>query len=130
MDARMAARKANQPTLGERLRQLREERGFSLREFSKIIGISYRMIHYYEANEGSPSADILLQFATALEVSADQLLGLEPLRNTKKRKTTPENVRLLRRLRQVESLPAKERRTVLQLIDALVQGHQLKQAQE
>lgn len=112
-------------TLGERLRRLRLEKGYSLRELASVVGTSHRMIAYYEIQGGNPPADVVVKLANALNVSADGLLGLKNA--SRSSQAQPENVRLLRKLRQVEKLPSKDRRSVLQFIDALVERQALKE---
>lgn len=86
------------------------------------------MIAYYEARGGNVSADLMAKLAKVLDVSIDDLLngGDAPARKLQR---APQDLRLIRRLRQVEQLPAKDRRSVLQLIDALVERQALKRAQ-
>ena len=96
-------------------------------ELAKVVGTSHRMIAYYEIQGGNPPSDVVVNLARALGVTTDELLGV---RTTKRAgsEQTPEDLRLLRRLRQVSKLPAKERRNVLQFIDALVDRETLKKA--
>ena len=119
------AKKTNE-TIGERLRRLRKAKGYTQVELGEAIGTSHRMIAYYEVQGGNPPADVVIKLAQALKVSADELLGLE---RTAKTKADPGDLRLLRKLRQVERLPAKDRRSVLRFIDALVEKETLKKAQ-
>ena len=114
----MGQRQNKTDGLGERLRHLRTARGYSLRELAKAVGTSHRMIAYYEVQGGNPPADVLARLARALGVSSDELLGLKRARG--RNGDVPESLRMMRRLRQVEKLPAKDRRSVLQLIDSLV----------
>jgi hypothetical protein len=55
-------------------------------------------------------------FPRALKVSADELLGLAPVRET----TSAKTARLLKRLRRVEELPPADQRAVLKLVDAML----------
>ncbi len=59
----------------DRLRILREERGWSQRELGRRAGIAETLIAKFERNLSSPSPDALRQLAEALKVSADYLLG-------------------------------------------------------
>lgn len=120
--------KEKNESFGERLRRLRVAKGYTESELGKVIGTSHRMIAYYEIQGGNPPADVLVKLARALDVSADELLGLEPLQ-AKKPDEEAENLRLLRHVKQVQKLPLKDRRNVLQLIDSLVEKATLKQAQ-
>jgi hypothetical protein len=73
------------------------------------------VIAYYETESHQPPGALLADLATALRVSADELLGLKAI--TERR--SPKRARLLKRLQKVEDLPAIDQRTVLKLLDAL-----------
>ncbi|HEX9407858.1 MAG TPA: helix-turn-helix transcriptional regulator [Thermoanaerobaculia bacterium] len=103
-------------TFGRRLARLRKEAGYSQRALAEEIGISYRMVAYYEAQTTHPPANLLPTIADALGLTVDQLLGHRSIRAKK----APTNERLLRQLRQVEKLPPHARRSVLEHIDGLV----------
>lgn len=62
-------------TMGERLKELRKERGISAKELSKRIGVSYPAYINYENDKRIPSGDVVLAMATALAVSTDYLLA-------------------------------------------------------
>ena len=70
----------------------------------------------------------LFPIAQALGVSTDALLGLAPTIKTARaiKAARPANVRLHRRLQQIETLAPTEKRQVLQLIDAFIERGQLK----
>src|SRR5437762_14173889 len=59
-------------TIGERLKRLRLERGFSQRELS-APGVSYAYISRIEAGTRQPSVKALRRLAAKLEVSAEYL---------------------------------------------------------
>ena len=63
---------------GDRLRQLRKEQGLTQTELGKRVGISQRLVAYYEAQGGSPSPELLVKFADALGISTNTLLGVRP----------------------------------------------------
>lgn len=114
-----------QETLGERLRRLRKARGFTQTELAQAIGSSQRMITYYERHDGIPAAPVLLKLAETLGATPEELLGLKRTRQ-RAEPESPENLRLWRKLRQVERLSPIERRQVLQLIEALVERSELR----
>jgi hypothetical protein len=60
---------------------------------------------------------MLIHFAKVLEVSADELLGLE---KPQKGNSLLGNHRILRRLRLIEKLPAADRKAVFKVIDAML----------
>jgi len=109
-------------SFGERLRRLREGRGFTQRELAEAAETSQRMIAYYETHSGTPAGPVLLRLARALKISPDELIGLKAAGRSTEASSSPQNLRLWRKLKRVEKLPAAQRRTVVQLIDALVEG--------
>ena len=69
------------PSLGARLAELRKAAGLTQVELAEAIGTSQRMVAYYERTEDYPIARLLRHLSHALGVSADELLGLAPLRS-------------------------------------------------
>jgi transcriptional regulator with XRE-family HTH domain len=57
-----------------RIKELREERGFTVRKLSELIGIQYQSINRYENEVRDISTDLLKVFASFFEVSIDYLL--------------------------------------------------------
>jgi transcriptional regulator with XRE-family HTH domain len=102
--------------LGERLARLRAARGMTQEEFGVAVGISSRMVAYYEVQGGNPPASLLPRFARVLDVAIDELLGYKAPRGT-----VPRDARLVRRLRRLERLSPDEQKAVLKLIDTMVQ---------
>ena len=103
-DIRMSKIKNEQLAgFGERLRQLRLEKGFTQQELANEVNVSRRVIIYYERETDHPPSHLLPDFAKALSVSIDELMGLKA---PKKKKTKPstESPRLARRLKQIEKL--------------------------
>ena len=63
-------------TFGEKLKKLRIEKGITQEKLGQIIGVSDRVIGYYEADNRFPKDDILLtKIADYFNVSLDYLLG-------------------------------------------------------
>jgi transcriptional regulator with XRE-family HTH domain len=101
---------------GPRLAELRKACGLTQQELGERVGVSQRMMAYYEQEDSQPPGALLVELAKALEVSTDELLGVEPLTET----VNAKQARLRKRLRQVEELPPADQRTILKLVDALV----------
>ena len=110
-------------TFGERLAQLRRNAGFTQVEFAAEIGITQRMVAYYEAPGAQPPAHLLPQMAHALGVGVEVLLGMSPARRVKK---TASN-RLERRLLEIEKLDARAKRQITQILDTFIEREKLKQ---
>lgn len=107
---------------GERLASLRKAAGFTQVELATEVGITQRMVAYYEAPSAQPPAHLLPQIAQVLRVSVDVLLGLAEPRRPKKIATN----RLERRLMEIEKLDPKAKRQITQLLDSFIEGEKLK----
>ncbi|MBW3670182.1 MAG: helix-turn-helix domain-containing protein [Acidobacteria bacterium] len=105
-------------TIGDRIRRFRKRRGLTQTELGETIGLSQRQMTYYETEGGSPSPDLLIELARALEVSVPVLLGTDP-EPKRARQPRPESLRLWKRFQRLEELPEHDRKTVLKMIDAL-----------
>lgn len=104
---------------GARLAALRQRRGLSQTELGKAVGVSKRVIVYYESAGAQPPGAMLVDLARALRVTADELLGLKPLRAT----PSPKVARLLKRLERLAELPPAEQRAVLKVVDGFLDAH-------
>jgi len=122
MPKRKMQLKENVESFGERLARLRKAAGFSQRELATELGISYRMVAYYEGETEHPPTHLLPHLAKALGVSADELMGLE---KTKKNGRT-QDTRLWRRFSQVEKLPPPKRKQIVQILDAFLGSEKVK----
>lgn len=110
-------------SFGQRLAELRKAAGFTQVELAAELGISQRMMAYYESPNATPPANLLPNIATVLGVSIDDLFG----RAAKRRLVKQEgDSRLRRRLLAIEKLDVTEKRQVLQLLDAFIERGQLK----
>ena len=69
MDSKIAVRV-------DRLRNLRELRGWSQREMARLCNFGEGQIRKYEHEESDPSSTHLKRMANLLQVSADFLLGI------------------------------------------------------
>lgn len=110
-------------TPGERLARIRRERGFTQRELADKTGLIQTLVSDYERGKLRLNADMILRFATALEVSTDELL--QPGGPKAARKPTR---KVLRRLEQIEALPARQQLTLLRTIDTFLENAALKSA--
>lgn len=107
---------------GTRLAALRKAAGITQTAFAAEVGISQRMMAYYEGPTAQPPANLLPAMAQTLGVSVDTLLGME----TSKRRAKATDTRMQRRLQQITHLPPQERRQILQFLDAFIQRGQLR----
>ena len=61
--------------MGERLKQLRLEKGLTLKEVSQALGIHLMTYAHYEHGDREPSISTLKQLCDFYEVTADYLIG-------------------------------------------------------
>ena len=101
---------------GKRLARLRKTSGLTQQELGEKIGVSKRVIAYYEGETSYPPAHLIEPLAKVLKISTDELLGLKSL----KQQRDPEHAALWRRLKKVETLPKKDQKALLHYLDALV----------
>jgi transcriptional regulator with XRE-family HTH domain len=74
-------------TLGQRIRELREAKDFSLRELAKKVDVSAAFLSDVELGRRYPSSDVLVKMAKILEVPVDALKALDarpPLEDLKR----------------------------------------------
>ena len=120
MPARIKREPAN--GFGERLASLRKAAGITQTALAVEVGVSQRMMAYYEGPTAYPPANLLPVFAKALGVSVDTLLGVEAA----PRRVKASDTRMQRRFQQIEKLEPAEKRQLLQLIDTFIELDQLK----
>lgn len=61
---------------GDRLKQIRENRGLTQDDLNTRLGFGAAQIYRYETGKADPSPDVLARIAVELEVTTDWLLGL------------------------------------------------------
>ena len=101
---------------GERLADLRKAMGLTQKQLGEKVGVSNRVIAYYEGETDYPPAHLIEPLAKALKVSSDELLGLKRI----KQQLNPEHAALWRRLKKIETLPKRDQKALLHYLDALV----------
>lgn len=107
-------------SIGHRLARLRKERGYTQIELAEKMGIIQGLISDYERDKLRLHAEMVTRFAQALEVSADDILGM----NAKNGNGHRPSLRILRRLNRIETLPPTQQKTLLQTIDTFLKAAQ------
>jgi transcriptional regulator with XRE-family HTH domain len=67
-------------TFAKRIRELREDNGYGVRELADKMGISHSSISQYENLQRTPDIETAKKFADFFRVSGDYLLGLSDKR--------------------------------------------------
>ena len=67
--------------IGERIKELRKEKGLNQSTLAKAVNSSTAMISVIEANKSKPTLELLTKFSEFFQISTDYLLkGEEPAR--------------------------------------------------
>ena len=109
---------AGRETLGQRSTRLRKEKGYSQAELAEQVETIQRVISDYERDKLRPHPDMIVQFASVLGVSADELLGIKLSKNAGEKP----NLKITQRLKKIEELPPSQQKTLLKTIDTFLKG--------
>jgi len=114
--------KAHDPKMiGERVRMLREQSGFTLRQLAEKVGVGNSFLSELERGKTGVSKPVLAQIASAFNISPDELLGETPVVTIrpKQRGLTEDEARLMSAYR---GLPKKDRPVVLRMLECFAAG--------
>ncbi len=116
----------NETTLnnfGKRIARLRKASGLTQQQLGELVGVSRRVIAYYEAETKYPPAHLIVPLSKALNVSTDELLGLKNGKNP----LDPKLAALWRRLKVLETFTEKDRKAVLRYVDVISEKNKAQQ---
>lgn len=118
----MSAKLPPSSPFGQRLLDLRRQRGLTQVQLAEALGSTQRAISYYETVADYPPAEVIVELARVLEVATDVLLGVKTPKAQKPAvpHDDPETRRLWKRFQRVLELPEKDRRAVIRLVNSLV----------
>ena len=80
------------------------------------VGILQNIVSAYERDRLRLTAKMLIRFAKALDVSADEILGIQ----IRPSNGSVKNRRLLRRLQQIDKLSKRDQEALLRTVDAFL----------
>lgn len=117
----MPRKKKEDASFGPRLASLRKARGLTQVQLAEATKATQRSISYYENDDGVPPSSIVMALAQALQVSADELLGLKPPPKAPIAVSDddPKTRRLWKRFPIVTQLPENDQCAVMRLIHSL-----------
>jgi transcriptional regulator with XRE-family HTH domain len=107
----------NNRSFGRRLAQIRKAKGLTQTELGSRIGVSQRIMHHYENKAEYPPAQKIIDLARALDMSVDELLGVDKGSFDSYKNINP---KLAKRLRLASNLPSHELKALSTFIDALL----------
>ncbi len=70
-------------TIGKIIKYYRKERGYTQGELAEALGVSVQAVSKWETEAGMPDVSQIIPLARVLEVSADELLGINEKENCK-----------------------------------------------
>lgn len=103
----------------QRLVSIRTSRELTQTQLGEMTGLTQRTISHYETGAGYPPAPTVVDLAKALNVTTDELLGAKPSKNAKATKMNAETKRLWTKFQQLLSLPDKDQRAVIRMVNSL-----------
>jgi transcriptional regulator with XRE-family HTH domain len=109
-------------SLGQKLKQLRQEKNWSQDEFAYHAQIDGRQVSRYENDRVMPSVDVVIKMAKAFNVSLDYLL----LDDIHRRPLESKISALTQRVLALDGLSEEDERSLLHLIDAIEAKNKLK----
>jgi transcriptional regulator with XRE-family HTH domain len=108
--------------IGDKILQLRKERGWSQQHLAKQIGTSGPIIGRYERGEMVPSVEVAKKLASAFGITLDYLVDdTGKVTDSKDRAT-------LERLIEIEGLGQEDKKTVLHVLDSLIRDAKARKA--
>jgi transcriptional regulator with XRE-family HTH domain len=118
--SKLAPTDAEKETLGQRLAQVRKERGLTQVELAERTGLIQVVVSDYERGRLRLPADLAVRFAEVLGITTDELLQPRKKRSATKTTAKQPSLKLIRRMEQIESLPTYQQRALLMTIDTFI----------
>lgn len=112
-------------TLGEKIKQLRQEKGYSQTLLEKRSGVNSKLLSKYENGRIIPTADTLRKIAEGLDISADYLIFDNV---PKDGRCQLNDLELFERFKEVELMDSENRKMIVNLIDAVIIKTKVQQA--
>jgi transcriptional regulator with XRE-family HTH domain len=109
-------------SFGERLKQLRKEKGWSQDELAFHAQIDGRQVSRYENDRVMPSVDVIIKMAKAYDVSIDYLLVDDAPRRPLQAPTS----KLAERVLAAGQLSEDDERSLLHMLEAIEAKNKLK----
>jgi len=104
--------------IGQRIARLRKIKGLTQIQLAKKMGLIQSLISDYETGRLRLYDEMVARFAIALEVSADDILGI----NGSNEKKHVFSLKIIKRMLKLEQLPYSKQKPILNTIDALLKS--------
>lgn len=106
-------------SFGKKLRECREAKDLSQNELANLIEAHHSIIGKYERDEVKPSIDVVKKMAQVLNTTVGYLLGESKEQNVLK------DPKMVKRITDIENLPAKEKECLLLTIDNFIKASKM-----
>jgi transcriptional regulator with XRE-family HTH domain len=104
--------------IGDNIAHIRKKRGLTQQELAEKIGITQKLLSHYETGKLRIASEMLFYFASILNVTADEILGLKKAHgNTVGQET---RLKIIRRLKKLETLPEHQQKVILRSLDMML----------
>ncbi|MCP3880989.1 MAG: helix-turn-helix transcriptional regulator [Sulfitobacter sp.] len=117
----------NTSTLGERIRRLRTERGWSQAQLATKLSIHQKQVSGYERGIHVPQTELLIRIAETFAVSLDHLAFAN---RTDTNHAGIADRELLEKLQALDQLPDTDRTIVKAVLDTYITKHAIQQLTE
>jgi len=110
----------NRPDFSKNLIHLRKERKMTQSELAELTGISKRMVAYYETEAVKPPIDKIGVIAKVLNVSINDLLGIDEEPTTAQKELTNIDGRTLKKIKTILALPKHQRHIIYSMAESFL----------
>jgi len=105
--------------IANQLKWLRKKRGLTQTALGEKIGVTQKTIAAYESGNVRIFDITLIDLAKALNVSADELLGIKSTKTV----TKDMSLRLIKRMNTIDALPEITKKYVLKVLDDTIKAN-------
>lgn len=113
-------------TIRNNIIRLRKTNGWSQTDLAKKMKTSQRLVAYYENKSANMPLEKLQEFADVLDVSVGVLLDERPTNGNVSPKI---DLRLLKRVKQIDELPRRAKDALIHSINTAIENQEMKTAQ-
>jgi transcriptional regulator with XRE-family HTH domain len=106
--------------LGKRLAKIRKEKGYTQQMLADALGVTQRVITYYEKESERIPAVKIAEIAKIFDMTTDELIGIA---EEKKPKGAAKNAYLKRKLKVVEQFNKKDQKTITNVIESIEKSY-------
>lgn len=107
--------------IAKRLAEYRRKSGISQLQLAEQLGLTQSMMSRYENGDRRIPSELLAEFATAIAVSADELLGLKTSRKNT-HEMSDDMKKLWKKFQQLSKLPENDQRSIIRIINSVTKN--------